>query len=69
MMDAYDCFAAVGWLTLLYYALVIARFFFQAFYTSPSALLKRYRHRPNDTWAVVSGASDGIGFGVSTRPI
>ena len=67
-MNTNAVLVAVGWLTLLYYAIIVVRFFFVAFYTSPSSLLKRYRRSPNDTWAAVTGASDGIGFGVSDAP-
>lgn len=53
-------FSYIGAATISYLAVQVARHFYR--YLRPSSL-SRYNPRGKDAWALVTGASDGIGFG------
>lgn len=56
---------ATGFLTLTYFLFKVAKFIY-TFFIRPSSL-PRYHHGPSPPWALITGASDGIGLHLAHR--
>jgi 17beta-estradiol 17-dehydrogenase / very-long-chain 3-oxoacyl-CoA reductase len=62
-LSLYDILFLVGVLTAISYFLLVADY--ALLYAFPPRKLSRYLHPNKECWALVTGASDGIGFGLA----